>query len=177
MELDAIIKAMEANEGHVKSASAQATPSVDQSILNAALEKAAGAPPAPVAEVDAVQALLKTANELAGTEKEAEISHAAICGQAFADGAIAKFASYDAQVQQAELSAPPVMAKQAADSDEQLYAAAEYGYKLAHDKMAEEYEAGHDDALQQVHNAAATEFIKGASEVQVMVELLNRGAI
>lgn len=175
MDLDAIISAMEANEGHTKSAAAApTTPSIDQSILNAALEKAAGAPSAPVAETDAVQALLKTANELAGTEKEAEISHAAICGQAFADGAIAKFASYDAQVAQAGV-AP--MAKHAENHDAELQAAAEYGYKLAHDKMAEDYNAGHNEALQQVHDVAANEFIKGASEVEVMVQLINQGAV
>ncbi len=176
MELDAIISAMEANEGQTKTAAAPQYPSIDQSVLNAALEKAAGTP-VPVAEVDAVQTLLKTANELAGTEKQAEVSHAAICGQAFADGAIAKFASYDAQVKQAELAAPAQMPKEAADFDGQLEAAAEYGYKLAHEKMAEDYNEGHNEALQQVHDVAATEFIKGASEVDVMVQLINQGAI
>jgi len=171
MELDAVIKAMEANEeGQVKSAAA-----VNPSELSAAVEKAASAPPAPVAEVDAVQALLKTANELAGTEKEAEISHAALCGQAFADGAIAKFAAYDAQVQKASIAPEaPDMSKVSEDQEAQLQAAAEYGYKLAHDKMAEDYRTGHSEAMQQVHALAASEFIKGAAEVTVLVDLINQ---
>ena len=176
MDLDAIISAMEANEGHTKSAAAQQPPSVNPSVLDNALEKAAHTQ-APVAGVDAVQALLKTANELAGTEKQAEISHASICGQAFADGAIAKFASYDAQVHQAAAEGSAGIPKEAGDIDSQLEAAAEYGYKLAHDKMAEDYNEGHNEALQQVHDVAASEFIKGASEVDVMVQLINQGAI
>jgi hypothetical protein len=171
MELDAVIKAMEANEqGQTKSAAA-----TDSSVVASAIEKAASAPPAPTADADAVHALLKTANELAGTEKEAEISHAALCGQAFADGAIAKFAAYDAQVQQAELQNNAyVMPKVAADQEEQMYAAAEYGYKLAHDKMAADYQEGHNEALRQVHDLAAAEFVKGAAEVTVLVDLLKQ---
>jgi len=171
MELDAVIKAMESrDEGQTKSAAAENT-----SRFAAAVEKAASAPSQSVADVDAVQALLKTANELAGTEKEAEISHAALCGQAFADGAIAKFAAYDTQVQKANMvQGAPHMAKVSEDHEAQLQAAAEYGYKLAHDKMAEEYNAGHSEALQQVHQIAAAEFIKGAAEVTVLVDLLRQ---
>jgi hypothetical protein len=116
MELEAVIKSMEANDGHVKSAAAQTPAVADNTNLKAALEKAAGTP-ARAQEVDAVQVLMKTASELAGTEKEAEVAHAALCGQAFADGAIAKLAAYDAQVQQVALqeakvasyAAPPQM--------------------------------------------------------------------
>ena len=169
MDLDTVIKAMEANEqGQTNVAAADEK-------LAAAVDKVASAPAAPAADnnVDAVQAVLKTANELAGAEKEAEISHAALCGQAFADGAIAKFAAYDAQVQQAQLKAP-ALNKVAEVSEDQLVAAAEYGYKLAHDKMAEDYDAGHREALQHVHQSAMAEFVKGAAEVQVMVDLISR---
>lgn len=171
MELDAVIKAMEANEqGHTKSAAA-----AEESVVNAAVEKAASAPQPSVTDVDAVQALLKTANELAGVEKEAEVSHAALCGQAFADGAIAKFAAYDAQVQQAGLEyAPANMQKVSEDTEEQIKAAAEYGYNLAFEKMAEDYDAGHTEALHEVHDIAAAEFIKGAAEVAVLVDQINR---
>ena len=173
MELKDIINQMEdGTAGQEKSASAPAAPANQQQSLDAALEKAAGAPPVQAEPVDAVAALMKTANELAGTEKEAEISHAAICGQAFADGAIAKFAAYDAQVQQAgvskEASAEPQV------DDELIKAAAEQGYKEAQEKLAGEYQAGHNEALQQVHDMAASEFIKGAAEVEVMVQMAEQ---
>ena len=176
MNLDAVIKAMEANEGHTKSAAAQPQPSEEKEKLVSALEKAAEVPAAPVAELDAVAVLMKTANELAGTEKEAEVSHAAICGQAFADGAIAKFAAYDAQAKQAELSTVKSAEANAPATEDQLKEAAAIGYQAAMDKIAEDYEAGHNEALQQVHNTAAAEFIKGASEVEVMVQLINQAA-
>jgi len=150
MELDAVIKAMEANDGQTKTAAAVP---VGKSQLNAALEKAAGVP---VAQVDAVDVLMKTANELAGTEKEADISHAALCGQAFADGAIAKLAAYDVQVQRAALEEEKVamafqpvqtpgagMSKIAAASmefsdDDVVKIASEVGYAATQDLMAQD---------------------------------------
>ncbi len=176
MNLDAVIKAMEANEGHTKSAAVQPQPSAERATLSSALEKAAGAPVAPVAALDAVEVLMKTANELAGTEKEAEISHAAICGQAFADGAIAKFAAYDVQAKQVELETVKSAGYAAPVAEAKLQEAAAQGYNFAMEKMAEDYNAGHNEALQQVHDTAAVEFIKGASEVEVMVHLINQAA-
>ncbi len=176
MDLENIINQMEATEGQEKSAAAQGVPSSQEVNLNAALEKAAGAPPVQAAPVDAVAALMKTANELAGTEKEAEVSHAAICGQAFADGAIAKFAAYDAQVQTANLHKEAAVHPQNnVDDDALIKAAAEQGYQDAQEKLAADYQAGHDEALQQVHDLAAGEFLKGAAEVEVMVQMAEQG--
>lgn len=180
MELNDVIKSMEA--GQVKSASAlEAAPSAQQTNLDAALEKVAGAVPVAVAApVDAVAALMKTANDLAGTEKEAEIAHSALCGQAFADGAIAKFAAYDAQAQQAapilKEAAPiaPFGAPSHLSDDDAVKAAAEQGYREAQNKIAADFKDGYDAALQQVHDTAASEFLKGAAEVEVMVEMAQR---
>ncbi len=177
MDLETTIERMEAEEGQMKSAAAlPASPA--KTNLDAALEKAAAAPaPATpvVQEMDAVDALMKTANALAGTEKEADIAHAAICGQAFADGAISKLAAYDAQVQRAVLEttkqAAAVGAPAAQSDDDLIKAAAEQGYQDTLEKMSAEYQSGHDDALQQVHDQAATEFLKGAAEVEALVDI------
>jgi len=179
MDLQDVIKNMEAgSEGQVKSAQAQVAPATQQQNLDAALEKAAGNT-APVAQpVDAVESLMKTANELAGAEKEAELAHAALCGQAFADGAISKFAQYDAQAQQAGVvkqAAQAEFALVAAQSEDALIkAAAEQGYADAQEKIATEYKAGHDAVMQQVHDSAASEFLKGAAEVEVMVAIAQQ---
>ncbi len=179
MDLQSVIQAMETGDGQTKTAAE--APSAESTNLDAALEKAAApvAPASPVAEVDAVEALMKSASELAGTEKESEIAHAALCGQAFADGAISKLAAYDAQVQQAALQEPkiaamaaPIAPAPAAEVDDELIkAAAEAGYQETLQKVAEEYKSGHDTALQEVHNKAATEFLKGAGEVEALCEL------
>jgi len=199
MELDAVIKAMEANDGQTKTAAEQPAAPVENTQLDAALEKAAGAP---AQEIDAVDVLMKTANELAGTEKEADISHAALCGQAFADGAIAKLAAYDAQVQRAALEEEKVamaqgyqqpvaypeepkyypeqgMSKVAAESmefsdDEVVKLAADAGYQATLEKVAEDYNAGHDAALQEVHDTAATEFLKGAAETETLLNMIEQ---
>jgi len=151
MQLDEILKRMETGEETTKTASA---PGADdsQAALDAALDKtAAPAEPAPESP-DAVATLMKTANELAATEKEAELAHSHLLGQAFADGAIAKFAQFDAQVRDA---VPQTGQAQAPVNPLQ--------------KMAAEYNQGHDAALQQVHDTAAEEFLKGAEEVNLLV--------
>lgn len=172
MLLNEIIRQMEDSEGQTKSAAApEEAPDVK---LNKALEKAAGTANRTAAQdssVDAVDVLFKTANALAGTEKEAEVAHAALCGQAFADGAIAKFAAYDAQMQTVKTAG---MSTQDMSDEALVKAAAEAGYQETLEKLSAEYQAGHDAALQDVHDQAATEFLKGAAEVEVMVNLVQQ---
>lgn len=172
MLLNEVINRMEQGEGQTKSAAAPEE--APEAKLNKALEKAAGeeTPPAEEAPVDAVETLFKTANALAGTEKEAELAHAALCGQAFADGAIAKFAAYDAQMQTVKTAQAP--AQQAMSDEALVKAAAEAGYQETLEKLSAEYEAGHNAALQDVHDQAASEFLKGAAEVEVMVNLAQQ---
>lgn len=169
MDLQSVIKNME--EGSVKSAAAQPAPSAQEQNLTAALEKAAGdTAPSAAQPVDAVAALMKTANELAGAEKEAEVAHAALCGQAFADGAVAKFAQYDVQAQQAGLAKEASIPGDSGSDDAFIKAAAEQGYADANEKIAADYQAGHDEIMQNVHDQAAGEFLKGAAEVDIMVQ-------
>ena len=185
MELDKVISQMEANEGQQKTAAeTPAADPVEYTELSAALEKAAGAPEPEGEEADAVAILMKQANELAGTEKEADIAHAALCGQAFADGAIAKFAAYDAQTRQMSTPEPAPanpMSKVAAATEgmpdeEVVKVAANAGYQVTLEKLAADYNAGHDAALQDVHDQASAEFLKGAAEAEILVNVAQQQA-
>ena len=63
------------------------------------------------------------------------------------------------------------VAQEAGREDLLVKAAAEQGYKDAQEKIAEtQYAQGEEDALKEVHDLAAGEFLKGAQEVQVLVE-------
>jgi hypothetical protein len=197
MDLDSILKRMEQTDEQQKVASAQTSvrsPEAEASALAGALEKAAGAPPKQSTGDNAVADLLKMAEKLAGTEQESELVHAAMLGQAFADAAINKFAAYDAQVKiamaqddratDAELqktaaqegyNAAQNLIAQAgtqtklAEDDQLIKEAAELGYKYAQEKVAEEYKLGYDNAMLDVRNTAANEFIKGAQETAIMI--------
>ena len=231
MNLDQVLEQMKASESQVKTAAAPAPAPVKSDALLDALQKTA-APARPAGKGNVVDDLMKMASELAGTERELEIAHAAACGGAFADTAIAKFAAYDAQVASmpkqaavsndndevvklaaetgyadavAEIQAAS-MQKQASDEDEIVKQAAEVGYadavaeiqaagmqKQASDdelvkqaaaagyqdtqvKLAEEYKAGQEQALVDVHNVAVGEFLKGAAEAEIMINQAKQAA-
>ncbi len=285
MDLDQVLEEMQANETQTKVASApNAIPAGRSDALLHALEKTAYAPVQPVgAAGDVVDDLVKMASELAGTEKEAEVAHASLLGQAFADAAISKFASYEAQatrelayVEQQKVAAAPhyddsdyatdaelekiaglgyadaaalvqaemgegtvtddelekvaelgyadaaslvnsemgegtvteselekvaelgyadaanlvqaEMEKEAgygdeaaeidyfvktASDDEVIKVASEAGYSDTVEKIAEDYQEGHDEALQEVHDVAMGEFLKGAAETESIINALS----
>lgn len=229
MNLEQVIETMNQVGGQEKTAEQQAP--TTETELTAALEKVAGVPPAPAAPQesdDVIGSLMKMASDLAGTEKDAELSHMAMCGQAFADAAINRFSQYDAMAKRAMVeqtailqppiasppagSQPPVAEKVAApipvavpaDSEALKQAAAagyndaqqhvqnaeleklaqhasglsdndlaklaaEIGYQETLEKVAVEYKAGEDKALQEVHDTAASEFLKGAAEAEILL--------
>lgn len=206
MNLDEVIRSMETTSGVEKTA-AQQTPNPEAQ-LTAALEKAASAPTASLRnEGNVVGELLKMANQLAGTEKDAELAHMALCGQAFADSAITRFAEFDMLAQQhVKTAATPVVSqpdedalvKHAAElgynetmrkaaltqqpqnpemeklSEEDIVKiAAETGYQETLEKAAADYQAGQDQALQEVHDLAAQEFLKGAAETEIFLNKLR----
>lgn len=221
MNLDQVLEQMKASEPTIKTAAAPAP--VSNNALLDALHKTAAPASQPAGKGDAVDDLMKMASELAGTERELEIAHAAACGGAFADTAIAKFAAYDAQVasmpkqaavydnsdelvkQAAEIGYADVVAelqgmnKQASDDeivkqasemgyadvvtelqkqasdDELVKQAAAVGYQDTQVKLAEEYKAGQEQALVDVHNVAVGEFLKGAAETELMVNQARAG--
>ncbi len=263
MDLDQVLEEMQANETQTKVASAPAAiPAERSDALLHALEKTAQAPVQPVgAGGDVVDDLVKMASELAGTEKEAEVAHASLLGQAFADAAISKFASYEAQAtqelayaEQQKIAAAPYyddgdyatdeelekvavlgygdayalaeaeMEKEAASyedeedyeelqkiaaevgyadaanlvqaemekeagyddeaaeidyfvktasDDDVIKVASEAGYSDTIEKIAEDYQEGHDEALQEVHDVAMGEFLKGAAETESIINAIQ----
>jgi hypothetical protein len=175
----------------VKSAADVAKESLEATLKQAVQnEKTASANPS-----DPVDALIKEAQRLAEDQKTAELIHVRNCGRAFADAAGEAWASQTQKIAQAP--AQPVtneddsMLKQAAEQQgyidtmtkvaaEQGYidvmqkVAAEQGYADTMQKVAaEQYKEGQASALEDVRNAAAQEFLKGAQEVEVLISQNN----
>jgi|GEM_PF-2494637 len=259
MDLDQVLEEMKVSETQTKVASSEPAPASNPEekpdALMDALSKTAKVDEPPAESPDVVDDLMKMASELAGTEKEAEVAHAALLGQAFADAAISKFAAYDAQAaavaaeqtppeppkvaaaapevpapeaapeppapeetpepslkqaaaagyedalaliqaQQAEAApaAPEKVAEapqepaapadpaqpdiaeflKSASDEEVAQAAAQAGYSDTVAKLANEYQAGHDQAMQEVHDVAAGEFLKGAAEAEHIVNVARQ---
>lgn len=204
MNLDTILKNMDAQEGQTKvAAETEPQGAAESKALQTALNKVAGSAPSNEPKVDdnPLNGLMKMAQSIAGTEEEREVALAYQCGSAFADAAVAKFAAYDAE-------ARVEMAKQAAESKPAM---AEATFKAAptvdvytikkiasetvvetlermaaaqeqqapttlQQKVAAEYDQGWDAALQETFNAAASEFYKGAMEAQIVVENLRQAS-
>jgi len=100
MELGNLIDTLQAGGGEEKTASANAfEDNSTEKALEAALEKVAASAPAETrTSGNPGDELMKMAADLAGVEKEAEIQHAALLGQAFADAAIGTWQAYDADM-------------------------------------------------------------------------------
>jgi len=105
-------------------------------------------------EKNPVDDLLKVASDLAEQEKASEVKEAALCGAAFADAAIQRFAAFDAQMKTA--AAQGYDAAQAAVDPQE--------------KLAADYQAGEAVALQEIQTAAMEEFLKGAAETEVLLD-------
>jgi len=122
MEFGKLIESIQANDTE-KTAAAPAEETDAGKALEAALEKvAASAPQEAPNAADPVDDLMKIAADLAGTEKEAELQHAALLGHAFADAAIGTWAAYDAELSKAA-------SEQGAEVNEQVKQAALQGYQ------------------------------------------------
>lgn len=185
--------------GAQTNAPAQEKPTVATE-LDAALNKvAASETPTQQPSGSPEEALFGMATKLASAEQEASLAEARMLGAAIAEGFTTKMAEYEAQAKVAQANvAPPAPAatddgiKQAAEQgfataadseveklasalaqmpeDELRQKAAEAGYQNVMQKVAENYQAGHDAALQQVANTAYGEFLKGAAETEVMLK-------
>lgn len=250
MKIDDIVNAInnENPEGQTKEASDTSSKGALASVLSKIEEGSAKKEASDSdSDSDAVEALMKIASDLAGAEKEAEAAQAYLCGAAFADGAIAKFAAYDAAVKEAAANESVALLKeekerlakvagtgtteipQAHTSNEAIYKqaraeveqefiakqAAEAGYMdaisilkraaeeekekkdkedeekkkkksskvppqfLSNKKKSEKEDSssckeaatqeGYNAALQQVHDLAVNEFLKGAAAAEIMV--------
>jgi hypothetical protein len=122
MEFGKLIESLQAGETE-KTAAAPVEETDAGKALEAALEKvAATAPQQSPESKDPLADLMKMASDLAGTEKEGEVKHAAILGHTFAEAAIGTWAAYDAELsKQASESATEV--------NEQVKEAAIKGYQ------------------------------------------------
>jgi hypothetical protein len=181
------------NQASVKSAAETAKESLTATLKQAVQnEKTASAYPS-----DPVDALIKEAQRLAEDQKTADVIHARNCGRAFGDAAGESWASQHAQQKVASfqpqaqtVNYESQMQKQAEEQGymdtvtkvaaEQGYidvmqkVAAEQGYADTMQKVAaEQYDAGQSSALEDVRNAAAEEFMKGAQEVEVLISQNN----
>lgn len=203
MDLEKMIAQLEAQD-QAKTAAAAPAPTVDERLQGAlaeTLEKTAAGVTPPAAADDPVAGLMKMASELAGAEKEAELALANMLGQAFADGAIAKFASYDAQakIALAQQEQDASLLKSAAekgytdaaqmiqqaqqdklagmDDEAIIKTAAEQGYHDAMQKIADaQYEQGFNEQVAEIHKLACQEFLKGAAETEVLMNQVRAAA-
>jgi hypothetical protein len=196
--LDDIIQKMEASGDTSKTASATPAPNaglLGSTELQAALEKAASAdaPPADPVASDPVEGLMTMAAKLASAEQDANVAEAHMLGAAIADGFLSKMAATEQAVKEAQVTpftptfatpqpsaayvpaVDPEIEKVAAhlshlDDVSLQKVASSAGYQAVMEKAAEDFREGHDAALQEVANGAYYEFLKGASETEVLLQ-------
>lgn len=165
MDFDTLLQTLEDN-GTEKTAAAPQGQGPDKALqeaLKQTLTKTASAPAPATASSNPIDDLEKLAEEIAGTEKEAELIHATNMGRAFADAAIEQFSSMQAKMAQVE-SLQPVVRETGVSQQEVNHAvkvAAEQGY-------ADAQEAVIDTAFREKIASASpeetTELIKVAQE-------------
>ena len=135
MEFGKLIDTLGTGEAQEKTASAPTPDNQTEKALEVALEKVAAAAPESTASGDPTDDLMKMASDLAGVEKEAEVQHAALLGQAFADAALGTWAAYDADLRK-------TASESAAGVNEQVKSAALQGYR---DTVAALNKGGQDE--------------------------------
>lgn len=187
MQLEQLLKSIERGETEKTASSQDTTPNTDDQLkaaLGRALEKVAGEEQTKeAADADPVDALLKIANDLEGVEKQAEIELATSMGRAFADAAVNRWAEFNGQLKQAQYEEQQKLAsmqagyqtgqQMLADADMQIkQAQAQGNHALAEKLAADQYNAGQEAALVDIHNTAAIEFLKGAAEIETITEAL-----
>jgi len=133
--LNSIMASIEKNSGTQKTASENAeekTPSKSalETVVNKVAEEVLpeAKTAAPVEDnADAVDALTKVAARLMGADQDAQVAEAQMLGNAFADAAISKLASFEAQVAEKTAAVQPATA--GVDPDTLVKIAAEIGYQ------------------------------------------------
>ncbi len=197
MELAKLIEKLEVGPTSEKTASD--APSTETNLKTALTDSLAGIAPATEkvasAETDAVESLKKIASDLAGTDKQAEVAQVTALASAFADTVLNKFAAYDAALPQvnedpselvdalktaaAQGYSDTAQALQGGEGDPlmELEKAAAAGdpeaYAVLEKYAAEQFDAGQNQALADVQAQAASEFVKGAQEISVLIQHLE----
>lgn len=181
--------ASDATQAPVKTAA-----DIAKEALETSLKQAVGQEKqASVKEADPVDLLIKEAQKLAEDAQTLEIVHARNCGHAFADAAAETWAVHNqkfASVNNTKRAEEELLLSKQAEEQVQMHSlqktaadqgyidtmtkiAAEQGYVDTMQKVAAEYKAGQESALNDVRNAAAQEFLKGAQEVDVLISQMN----
>jgi hypothetical protein len=190
MEIAQIMKRLEdskaADNAGVKTASAPeptAAPSAEalrtelrQVLSSTDAEKTAAAQPA---QASPTADLVKMASDLANAEEEALLKQAQVYGAAVCDGFMTRYAQYEAAASEVAPAQPKTAAAQPATDDFQKFAqenpeltkeAYDLGYRT---KMAElqnqaneQFSAGYNDTMQEVHKIASDLYKHGAEWAQ-----------
>jgi len=153
---------------------------LNEALVPAKEKVAAEAPASPVNDV------MKIAEEIAGSEKEAAVKEAQILGAAFADAAVARLGDWSKVASQMVAAAPAQAAPlHAADfskfanaNPELVKQAAQLGYEKAKadlEKQAEDsYVQGYNDTVETIHKTASLEFLKAAAVTAQIIEASAR---
>lgn len=164
MDLESVLKSLD-DQGQEKQASVTPNGSPEvalQGALASVLDKVASdnGHHAVAPTHSPVDDLMKLAGHMAEAEKEAEVALAGSLGRAFADAAIGQWASYDAHTK--------VASEYMAPSNDDLYKAAEEGYRIALDDMVslENRDPAHIEkmAMDQGYEEAYTEKLAAEQE-------------
>jgi hypothetical protein len=152
--------------------------------VNDALASTKVAAEAPVSSP--VTDVMKVAQELQGSEKEAAVKEAQILGAAFADAAVARLKDWNKIASQMMVAGARVQAvpgntdfgKFAEQNPELVKQAAQLGYDKAKadlEKQAEDsYIQGYNDTVEQIHKTASLEFLKAAAVTKQIIESSTR---
>ena len=200
MELAKLIEKLEVGKTSEKTASEN--PSTETNLKTALTDSLKAVAPATEkiasADTDAMESLKKIASELAGTDKQAELAQVNALASAFADTVLTKFAAYEAKLPgiaggtseqipelvdalktaAAQGYTDTTQALQGGDPLAELEKAAAAGNPQAVAQLekfaAEQFDAGQDQALADVQTRAANEFVKGAQEISVLIQHLEK---
>jgi hypothetical protein len=142
MNFDKLLQTLE-SDGTEKTAAAQGSgpDTALQEALRNSLEKTASAAPVANYSSNPVDDLEKLAEQIASTEKEAEVIHAANMGRAFADAALEEFSSGSAKIAAVQAAAPatyyPAPQVNEAEVENAVKLAAEIGYNDTKEAVVE----------------------------------------
>lgn len=152
--------------------------------LASATEKTAAV--VPVAKVSPVTDVMKVAQEIAGSEKEAAIKEAQLLGTAFADAAVARLGEWQKTAGQMLAATPAAPAspvqtdfnKFSQTNPELVKQAQQLGYDKAKadlEKQAEDsYVQGYNDTVDTIHKTASLEFLKAAAVTAQIVQAASK---
>lgn len=134
---------------------------------------------APAVDQPVVADVMKIANEIAESEKQAAVAEAKLLGDAFGDALLGKLGNWtktaEALLEKLNAGAPAVAGGDTkVASEDQLRVAAEQGYNYAIQQVeklaADEYDRGWNETVDAIYQTAGNEFLKAASVTAQLIE-------